>query len=62
MKADWYWIEQDGEAYPARWDGFKWHGKKHDGNHKVIGPIVFSCPAQCKCTQNPDGTWNTNCS
>lgn len=25
-------------------------------------PIAFSCQPQCHCTQNPDGTWNINCS
>jgi hypothetical protein len=25
-------------------------------------PIAFSCNPQCHCTQNPDGTWNINCS
>lgn len=65
IEAGWYFIIQDGEAYPARFDGEKWHGKRHDGDHRGSQPIVFrqdSCPTGCTCTTNPDGTVKVDCS
>ena len=65
METGYYWIKKDGQALPARWDGEKWHSEKgshgHENDDDVIGPIGFSCPTGCTCTQNSDGSWSTHC-
>ena len=71
MQPGYYWYKENGKAFPARWDGEHFHhengksdmdfdkvGKDHNGNPVVIS---YSCPVGCKCSSNPDGTVNVNC-
>ena len=66
LKAGWYFVQSNGKAEPARFAGKFWfkNGTALSIEPTIVGirkPIALSCPTGCKCNQNPDGTWNVNC-
>lgn len=63
MKPGYYWIEHEGNAVPALFDGEHFHVHGHKHKDKKVFDVVSAllCPAGCICTTNSDGSVTVNC-
>ena len=63
LEIGWHWVEHNGFAEPARWDGEKWHlHGTHFENKVVLSKLDNpTCPTGCTCVTNADGSVTVLC-